>query len=105
VPQIDIPQFAVPFRFENGQAVVVEQDSIDEVRGCVEILARIPLGSRLEHPDCGVSDPTFRTTDSVDDLREAIGDWEPRAEALIDSDLDLDTLTRNISIHVGVADA
>lgn len=83
----EIPHFAVPFQFANGVAAVNEQDSADDIEACVLAIASYTLGSRIEKPDFGVPDQTFRQG-GVDGatLAAAITRWEPRADATVDVD-------------------
>lgn len=77
-----IPHFSMPFRFSHGRAATVEQDSSDEVTDCVANLLRCPLGFREELHDYGISDPTFQESAiNTEDMRAAIDQWEPRADA------------------------
>jgi phage baseplate assembly protein W len=48
--QPENPHFAFPF--QRGQ--VVEQDTLDHVMGCVELICRCPVGFRIERPDFGI---------------------------------------------------
>jgi hypothetical protein len=98
--QPEIPQPAFPLRFENGQLVVVEQDSPDEVLDCVRVLIRTPIRTRLGDRDYGISDPTFKTGVDLDEIRAACDEYEPRAAAVIDTDFDIETLTREINVGV-----
>lgn len=102
--QPDVPQFSFPLRTRGGRFVVVEQGSIDEVRDNVEVIVRTPLGERVEYPDFGVTDPTFRTGVDLDEIREACDQAEPRAVPLLDSEVDAQTMVRQINIGVGVLD-
>lgn len=98
----ETPQFASPLRFRDGRPVVVEQDSPEEVRQCVAILARTRIGQRAEHPDYGITDPTFRREADLDELREQIQTWEPRAAIVLGQDLDLADLINQIDIGVSI---
>jgi hypothetical protein len=55
----DIPHFSVPLRFVNGAAVVLEQDTTDEIMTCGLAILLCPLGSRVELPTFGIPDPSF----------------------------------------------
>jgi phage baseplate assembly protein W len=107
MPDIDTPQFDLPFRFEakddgTVQAAVVEQDSTQDVLNCVEAVLRTPLGYREELPDFGVEDPTFRQM-PVDPSRiaQAIERWEPRANITVDSYPDsLDEALAHVRVQV-----
>lgn len=80
-----VPHFDLPFRFSGGTAVVVEQDSLDDIANCVEAIIRYPVGSRPEALDFGIEDPTFSEggTD-LDALRDAVEESEDRAGVLLD---------------------
>lgn len=104
-----IPHFALPFRFETQTTGVVtaavnEQDSEDEIDTCVEIIVRMPQGSRIEAPDFGNPSQEFNQGGIAEEvLRTAISDWEPRAEALVAQDPDrYDELITNVGLTLGI---
>lgn len=78
----DVPHFRVPFNFgRNNHADVIEQDSTDDVKQCVEAVLRTPLGSRLEVTDYGIEDQNFKENGPDErSLRRVIDRWEPRAD-------------------------
>jgi phage baseplate assembly protein W len=99
----DIPHLAFPFRFEQGRAVTVEQDSYDDVFGCVEVIARTPRGSRFDSPDFGIPalelgvQPVER-----DSVVAAIESWEERAQIdLLDNVRSPDELIDTMTLAVG----
>lgn len=100
----DVPHFALPFRFSTPNVGTVEQDSVDEIAGCVLAVMLYPLGYRVELPSFGIPDPTFSTPDvDVDALRDVIELWEPRASILFDQERDLvDDLLVRVSTYVRV---
>lgn len=104
----DIPHFALPFRFEGGRAVVVQQDSIDDVATCVEVILRYRQGDRVDLPEFGIPDPTF-TEGPIDlaAIERAVEKWEERADVLITEDPDrFDELVRHVLVEVrGAQDA
>jgi phage baseplate assembly protein W len=59
---IDIPHFKYPFQFgPPGQRVqYTEQDSDDELLDCIEVLLSTVQGERIEIPEYGIADQTFR---------------------------------------------
>ena len=79
----DVPHFAFPFTRDpaTGHAAEVEQDSIEDVTGCVQVVLITPRGWRVELPEFGTPDPTFSTPPAADIevMRKAVSDWEPRA--------------------------
>ena len=103
--QVSTPHFARPFRLgTDGAFAVVEQDSIDDVMQCVEVLVSTEVGSREELPEYGISDPTFTTEVNLSEISQAVDDWEDRATVDINQSVDTrDELLRNVSITVGLA--
>lgn len=82
---VEIPHLSLPLRFVPGQskrmsAAVTEQDSMDEIADCVLAILLCPQGFRVELPEFGIPDPAFTDVD-LEQLREQIEEWEPRADA------------------------
>jgi phage baseplate assembly protein W len=78
-----VPHLAIPFRFDvSGSAVVLAQDSLDEITQCVQILLSTPLGSREVTSDYGIPDPTFVGADPAA-ITVAVATWEPRAAVTV----------------------
>lgn len=101
----DVPHFALPFRFSTPRAAVVEQDSVDEIAGCVLAVLLCPFGFRVELPTFGVPDPTFSMPGvDVDELRAVVELWEPRASVLFEEEEReaLDELQARIATYVRV---
>ena len=100
-----IPHFDLPFRFgtAGGNAAVVQQDSVKDVRNCVEACIRTDAGSRLYVPQFGVDDPTFRTQPlDMTQLHAQIVLNEPRADVIISSHVDeLSPMINDILVEVG----
>lgn len=99
----DIPHFALPFRVENGRAVVNEQDTTDDVVTCVVAVLLCPTGYRAELPEFGIDDPTFREGGPDQEaIATAIQRWEPRADTLLETTRDaLDELAYYVSVRLG----
>lgn len=79
------PHFAMPFRVENGSVVTVEQDSIEEITQCVEACCHTLIGSRIDAPEYGIPDESFKTqvpNPSAAVYLAAIEEAEPRAHLL-----------------------
>lgn len=78
--------FALPFRLgTDSQVVVVEQDSDAEIEASVIVILRSRLGYRDDRPEFGIADPTFRQGGAdLEALREAVAEFEPRADLLFD---------------------
>lgn len=89
----EAPHFAIPFRIIGSSAVVVEQDSDEELENAAWAIVSTEIGSRDELPEFGVRDLPFREAPAVsDEVSAAIREWEPRLEAEAQSELDDMTL-------------
>lgn len=99
----EIPHFALPFRFTNGGAVVVEQDTADEIMTCALAVLLCPKGYRVEVPEFGYPDPTFTEGRPDAQVVEAVlGNWEPRAQELVETRADaLDALVAYVYVRIG----
>jgi len=85
----DSPHFLFPFQLgPDGHVAEVEQDSIDDVAGCVQAILLTPRGHRDDLPEFGTVDPAFLSPPDTEGQREAITEWEPRAEATLIDDSD-----------------
>jgi phage baseplate assembly protein W len=98
----DNPHIKLPFQLAGRAVAVVEQDSPDEIAQNVEVILRYPLGSRPELPDFGVRDLTFSEGQpDLNEIQTAITLWEPRADALIESEPDfLDDLVAHVHVEL-----
>jgi phage baseplate assembly protein W len=79
------PHLAAPFRIENGRVATVPQGSAEEIRQCVIACLRTKVGSRLEAPDYGIPDLTFKRqgrNPTADAYLRAVEEAEPRARLL-----------------------
>lgn len=101
------PQFAMPFRMNPSgiEPELVEEDSEEEIRSCVEVLIRTPLGFFDEAPELGGRPELFEEGGpDLDEIQSAISQWEPRADPLIESRPDvLDALVSNLNIEARVS--
>jgi phage baseplate assembly protein W len=100
----DVPHFSLPFRFVSPQAAVSEQDSLDEIADCVYAILVCPLGFRVESPLFGLPDQTFAmASPDLDEIRNTIESWEPRAAALLSERPDvLDELIARVEVLVQI---
>lgn len=104
---IDIPHLSLPFRFEahaaDGHVVVSEQDSIDDIANCVELIVKTPLGWRDEAPDFGIPDLTFSVLPiGPQTIEQLLEEQEPRIIILVREQPDaLDQLMTilNVELH------
>lgn len=99
MPDLGPIHFDYPLRLgRDGSIVTVPQDShADIVAATIGVLCyrraqigpegeRIP-GHRLDRPELGIDDPTFRQGGAdLEALREVLAEQEPRADALIEND-------------------
>jgi len=85
-----IPHFDYPFRFgPTKHAVVVEQDSIEEIEDCVVAILLTEEGQRIELPEFGVESQLFGVQPlDANEYLHAIIDQEPRAVAIVTSQMD-----------------
>lgn len=73
------PHFAFPFRWTSaGRAAVVEQGSDAEIEQNVRVLLLSHIGERLEVPEFGVEDQTFRSEIDEAAVRLAATEWDER---------------------------
>lgn len=99
---MSIPHFRLPFRVTNGSVDTIEQDSLDEIAQCVQVLLSTELGTRLELPDYGIAQPLFMTKIDFSAVLAQLDKWEPRARTVINSDIDsTDELLRSLRLEVG----
>lgn len=98
----DNPHIKLPFQLAGSVVAVVEQDSPEEIEQNVEVILRYPLGFRPELPDFGVRDLTFAEGHpDLNEIQTAIALWEPRADALLESQPDLlDSLVAHVHIEL-----
>lgn len=96
----------MPFRFDpmiEGMAAT-EQDTLDEVANCCEVIIRYHPGQRLLAPQFGVPDVVFEQIPvELDLLALPISRWEPRAVAALEQSTDpSDPLIERIEIAVSL---
>jgi hypothetical protein len=88
----DFPHFALPFQWAMADgggiaALEVEQESIDEIGSCVEAIVRTVVGQRTTLPDFGRPEFEFNEDPEVvrAQLSQALTEFEPRVESIIDA--------------------
>lgn len=82
----DLPHFAFPFeRPANSKVKVVEQDTVEHVAACENVILACPVGFRQERPDFGIPWPEYRAirggsraTADPGAIEEAVRRLEPR---------------------------
>lgn len=78
------PHLRTPFSIVGSSPAEVEQDSDVEIDQCIEAVLRTPVGTRIEDPEFGRPDETFRTqgpNPNADIYVAAVEAGEPRARA------------------------
>jgi phage baseplate assembly protein W len=87
-PLADDPHFGFPFYVASHsppRVNVVEQDSPEHVMSCLDVIARCPIGFRIERPDFGIPWLEYRSSlDPAESLENALLEFEPRAQMHID---------------------
>jgi phage baseplate assembly protein W len=103
VEDVTTPHLAYPFRMTPGGAVLVEQDSIDEIAGCVAAICDTPQGSRDDQPSFGIPDPLFGPVPlRTQPIVAAITVLEPRAKLTVTDSPDRAGVgARDLTILVG----
>jgi len=95
-----VPHLSLPFRLSGTGYATVEQDTDREAADCVFVIMSFERGVRAEEPDFGIEDPTFETQPiDVDDIAEAISNYEPRVNADIET-IDLPDGTTTVKVNV-----
>ena len=96
-----IPHLKFPLQLNGSSFAVVDQDSADDIVQCVEVLVGTTRGQRMELPEYGVADPTFADVIDVQDVINAVAEWEPRATVEADSSIDtVDQYLNHIRVDV-----
>ena len=105
----DTPHFALPFRIERGRVAVNEQDSLDDIAACAEVIVRYPTLFVIELPEFGAPDVAFGENGTdLEPLVEAVERWGPRTAALAERDPEafadfVDRIAVNVGTPQGAA--
>ena len=71
------------------KARTVDQDSKDEIAQCVYAILATEPGTRTELPEFGFASQLFRQGGvDLEELRQAVEEWEPRAQILTESEFE-----------------
>lgn len=96
MPLPDLPHLDLPFRFENGEMAVVDQDSVDDYKNQVLAVVLCPLGFRAELPEFGIPEPEFsRIPLDRTGIQDAVDEWVPNAH--VDTAEQLDAFDEAVS--------
>jgi phage baseplate assembly protein W len=80
----DVPHLAFPVRLFGTSFLSYEQDTIDDIASCVELILLYEPGSREMLPEFGTQDPTFETQPiDLQQIAAAVERWEPRVHTLL----------------------
>jgi phage baseplate assembly protein W len=102
---VEIPHIAFPFsRGTDGKVAVVEQDTVEHVMSCENVIVRCPLGFRVERPEFGWPFPEFQTAPlDLEALKKALDTFEPRGHADVTQWRDeAEQATQHVQIDVEV---
>lgn len=103
-PSVTIPHFQVPFNIvttgnEVG-AVVVDQDTLEEVTACVTAICDCPIGACPQLPSFGIPQPTFGEAPlDPSGIVTAVTDLEPRADESAISTLTPDGISWQVVLN------
>lgn len=103
MPDVDVPHFSFPFqRGAAGQVETVEQDTIEHVMACENVIVRCPLGFRQDRPEFGWPFPEFQSTPlDLTELEAALRRFEPRGTVAASEYADAaDAAVRHVPIEV-----
>lgn len=97
---IETPHFRFPFQFTSSgtRAQVVEQDSDEEIMDCIQVLLSTEIGERIELPDYGIADQTFRENGvNTAHIMAQIRRFEERAEIELEPK-QIDRLVQRVAV-------
>lgn len=97
----DIPHFKFPFQLTaaGDRIQVTEQDTDDEILDCIEVLLSTTQGERLELPEYGIRDQTFRQNGvEVSHILQQIRRFEERADVVLDAET-IEDLVQRVSVR------
>lgn len=104
----DRPHLAYPLQLtDGGYLKVYEQDTLEDVRNCVSVLMRTPIGARSLAPLVGVPDPTFTRGVNGPVLKRILEhpeNGEPRADVTVRALDPLPNGQQQVGIAVDLAD-
>lgn len=96
-----VPNLLFPPTIRDGAFVLVEQDTREDIEGCVEAVARCPKGHLDSLPEMGMADYILtRGAPPAAAIRASVQPYEPRADVLVDTELEDRVAT--ITIDPGV---
>lgn len=85
-----IPHLRIPFQVtSDGSVAVLEQDTIDDVGQCVQVLLTTVRGERDELPTYGIPDQAFVVEMDHQTILNLAAQWEPRAVVMLEGRPDL----------------
>lgn len=103
--RFDRPHFEFPFRRgDDGKVACVEQDTLEHIASCENVIVRCPQGFRDDRPEFGIPFPEFVNIPiNPSDIEDALRTFEPRGRANAREYIEAaDAAVRGISIDVEV---
>jgi len=96
------PHFRFPFRWTpTGRAATVSQDSDEEIEQGVRVLLLSHVGERVEVPEFGVADQTFRPRWDADAVQRAASEWDERIEITLRETPDtVNAMVRHVLVQI-----
>lgn len=100
----DLPHFTLPLRLDRTGFAVAEQDTPEEIAGCIWAILLCPQGFRAELPEFGIDDPTFsQGAPDIEEIADAVAEWEARAQAAVTTTPDaFDALVAHVHVRLGL---
>lgn len=100
----DRPHLALPLRIVGAAYATVQQDTVDELTTTVAVVCAFPLGSRIERPKFGISQPELEDEPlDLADIRRAVAAYEPRAEVQVSERPGVTPLETRVQVQVRMA--
>jgi phage baseplate assembly protein W len=99
---VQVPHFAFPFAVDGSSFALREQNSIEEIQDCVEVLILTPVGSRMVFPSYGAPEVLYtQAPANIPAIVAACNMWEKRATVVINDIIDaLDEKITHIRIQI-----
>jgi phage baseplate assembly protein W len=99
---IAIPHLQIPLRLLGNHLGQVEQDTVDDVAQCVQVIVSTPLGFSDELPDMGLTMQEFYVGGAdVEEIQAQLDEHEPRWAGLVEEAPDkLDVALSVVSVRV-----
>lgn len=97
----DIPHFKFPFSLTpaGDRTQMTEQDTDEEIMDCLQVLLSTVQGERIDLPEYGVQDQTFRQNGvDVGHVLQQIRRFEERADTVLETE-PIEDLVQRINVR------